>query len=225
MAQDTAAAAAEPESTTVAAAAPAASMEAPAADATGAGADLAPTDEQFFEAEDFADDGAEAAAAALEELGLEGVEAAEALLGPEQRDAGKAQAAKEEGNRLYQEGDNEGALRAYTRAILLCPFQYDKKRELARARRRALQMEEAATGAGAPAAAAPGEGAAAGQGAGAEAEAGQQQEKEEEAEEPEPFAELKGDAAVYYCNRAACLVNLVRPRAISWMHVCMYVCI
>ena len=93
---------------------------------------MAPTDEQFFEAEDFADDGAEAAAAALEELGLEGVEAAaEALLGPEQRDAGKAQAAKEEGNRLYQEGDNEGALRAYTRAILLCPFQYDKERELA----------------------------------------------------------------------------------------------
>lgn len=180
---------------------------------------MAPTDEQFFEAEDFADDGAEAAAAALEELGLENVEAAaEALLGPEQRDAGKAQAAKEEGNRLYQEGDNEGALRAYTRALLLCPFQYDKERELARARRRALQMEEEATGAGAPAAAAPGEDA------GSEAEAWQQQEKEEEAEEPEPFAELKGDAAVYYCNRAACLVNLVRPCVLALSRDgCMYV--
>lgn len=139
-------------------------------------------------------------------MGLEGL----GLEEEEGRNADKARAAKEDGNRLYQAGDNEGALRQYTRAIRLCPFQYDKERQLIRARERALRMDEEDFPAptsevqGGPTAAPSSSSSIGGQ------KEDSKQEEDEEEEEPEPFAEHKEEAAVYYCNRAACLVNLVR---------------
>lgn len=161
---------------------------------------------------------AEAAAEALKGLGLDDEEGEELLGPPEQRDADKARAAKEDGNRLYQAGDSEGALRQYTCAIRLCPFQYDKERELVRARERALRMdEEETTGAHpipAPASEAEGGTTTSSTGGRQKAEERNEESKqEEEEEESEPFFEHKEEAAVYYCNRAACLVNLVRAWA------------
>lgn len=151
-----------------------------------------------------------------------------------------AQEMKEKGNELYQAQDFEGALDCYSRAIKACPYQYDKEKELAAARRKMLlrrEDEEAAeeearkrnnnestkaAAAGAPEEAAAGGGAAddesndkGKENVEAEAATTVATTKKEDAAEPEPepeepFAKYKEDCAVYYCNRAACLVALKR---------------
>ena len=165
-----------------------------------------PTEEQFFDAPSAHDFGMEA---------LPGQFASGLAL---ERDAAKALEMKEKGNACYRDQDFGQAIECYTLAIRLCPYQYDKEKELAAARRRHVLRREdeeqpggddnegkaaAAVAAGqadVPAAAENGEGESGGKET-------QQPEKEQE-EESEPFAEHKEDCAVYYCNRAACLVHL-----------------
>jgi len=193
-------------------------------------------EEQFFEA-------AAADAAALEaEFGVEdlpGQLEGLRVLEPEERSATKAKTMKEKGNTCYAAENYEGALECYGLAIKLCPYQYDKEREMARARRKmqrqreAEEREEMKEGReGAERAAGTvveevdstttveGEGkenhspSISGAAAAAEAAVTEKEEEEEEEEEeaPEPFVEHKEECAVYYGNRAACWVHMGRDQ-------------
>eukprot|EP00624_Nannochloropsis_granulata_P001324 evm.model.NODE_16461_length_16004_cov_18.749063.1 len=191
-------------------------------------------DEHFFEA-------AAADAAALEaEFGVEdlpGQLEGLRVLEPEERSATKARSMKEKGNACYAAENYEGALECYGLAIKLCPFQYDKEREMARARRKMQRQREAEEreemkGGREGAERAAGtvveevestttvEGGGkenqspsfSGDAAAAEAAETEKEEEEEEEEAPEPFVEHKEECAVYYGNRAACWVHMGRDQ-------------
>jgi len=117
-----------------------AAQPSPSPDPTPAAA-AAPAQEEAKEEEHFFEAEVKAADFGVEDLPgqLEGMR----VLEPEERDAGKAKRMKEKGNTCYTAEDYEGALECYGLAIKLCPFQYDKERELARARRKMQRQREA----------------------------------------------------------------------------------
>lgn len=202
-------------------------------------------EEQFFEAAAAAPAAAGSGdAAALEaDFGVEdlpGQLEGLRVLEPEERSAAKAKSMKEKGNTCYTAEDYEGALECYGLAIKLCPFQYDKERELARARRKmqrqreAEEREDMMKGGKEGAAAVAGavveevEGSSSSSSSTTTVEGGGKENQspaaatpavaataaaeEEEDEAPEPFEEHKEECAVYYCNRAACWVHLGRDQ-------------
>lgn len=181
-------------------------------------------EEEFFEAENdvnvVEDIGAEDLSEQFEEL---------RVVPEEERDAEKARGLKEKGNTCYQAQDFRGAAECYGLAIKFCPYQYDKEKELAEARRRAWaaqEEEERARKSGEENVATPETGGSGVSGATAPSGTGgkegttgscggsHQADATRAEEEKEPFAEFKEECAVYYCNRAACWVHLGRDQEV-----------